>query len=503
MTQSSTSDEWRNLPWKKFQRVVFRLQKRIFNATRRGDMVAAKRLQKLLLSSYAARMLAIRQVTQLNQGKATAGVDGVKSLNFKQRFALERLLATNVKKWEHSKLRRVLIPKKNGKMRTLKIPTMKDRAWQCLLKYALEPAHEATFHERSYGFRPGRSTHDCQKIAFLNLKSDANGYQKRVLEIDIEKCFDRISHDSILERLICPKFVSIGLNRCLKAGVNIEFPEQGTPQGGVISPLLANVALNGIEAIGNGIRYADDMIYFIKPGESEEALLGKIKAFLAERGMNISAEKTKVTTTQEGFNFLGWEMKVQTNRKFRSTPSTENFKKFRDKVKALVANSSLGPEALVAKLAPLVRGWREYHKYCKLDGSRFSLWHLSYSVYKRLMRAKNMTNQKAIALAKRAFPEVGYSENKFVNVRGDKTPFDGDMLYWTKRNSKLYDGPSEKAIKKQDYRCAQCGLMLMEGENVHLHHVDGNHHNWKPLNLQALHHSCHQYEHMSRAIASS
>ena len=137
------------------------------------------------------------------------------------------------------------IPKQDGTTRMLKVPTMADRAWQCLAKYALEPAHEATFHARSYGFRTGRSAHNAQKYLFDNLRSTCNGINKRVIELDIEKCFDRINHSAIMDRLIVPRELKLGIFRCLKAGTNVEFPDQGTPQGGVCSPLLANIALNG------------------------------------------------------------------------------------------------------------------------------------------------------------------------------------------------------------------------------------------------------------------
>jgi len=193
-------------------------------------------------------LLAIRQVTQLNKGWKTAGIDGKKALTFKERFELYNKLST-VNDWKHQGLREVPIPKKNGSTRILKVPTISDRAWQCLVKYALEPAHEATFHARSYGFRLGRCAQDAQKIMQINLNSRAKGYKKRVIELDISKCFDRISHKSIMDKLISPAGLKLGIFRCLKAGVNPEFPEQGTPQGGVVSPLLANVALNGIEEI--------------------------------------------------------------------------------------------------------------------------------------------------------------------------------------------------------------------------------------------------------------
>lgn len=496
----SYSDDWESTDWKKLQKVLFRLQRRIFKAIREGDKARAKRLQKLVLSSYAARMLAIRQVSQLNTGKKTAGIDGVKSLNFKQRFDLETTLRKNYKTWQHQGLREIPIPKKDGSQRLLKVPTIADRAWQCLLKYALEPAHEATFHARSYGFRPGRSTHDAHKKLFHNLRSRSNGINKRVLELDIEKCFDRISHKAILDGVIAPEFIKRGLRKCLKSGVNPKFPEQGTPQGGVCSPLLANIALNGIESLGQSVRYADDMVFILKPDESAEKLLAKVEKFLAERGMNVSQKKTKVTASTDGFDFLGWHFYVQKgNGKFRSIPSEENYKAFRSNVKHIVNNSNYGASTKMSKLAPVVRGWRNYHKYCKMDGSRFSLWDLNHRTFKVFLKQKTINRYQAEEMVKRAFPSVNYSENKFVNVKGDKSPFDGDINYWSKRNSVLYDGATAKTLRKQNHSCGHCGLKFLDGEKVEVHHLDGNHGNWDNKNLLAIHRSCHHYVHMGNS----
>jgi group II intron reverse transcriptase/maturase len=452
-------------------------------------------------------------VTQLNAGKKTAGVDGKKSLNFEERFGLEELLKSKSHDWHHKKLREIPIPKKDGKMRILKVPTIADRAWQCLAKYALEPAHEATFHARSYGFRPGRSAHDAHRILFSNLNSGAKGIKKRVIELDIEKCFDRINHNTIMENLIAPAGMNRGIFRCLKAGVNPEFPEQGTPQGGVVSPLLANIALNGIEdthqklgKMGNKnalvsevIRYADDMVVILKPNDNAEKVLEKISQFLADRGMNISKTKTKVTATTDGFNFLGWHFKVQSNGKFKSTPSVENFKAFRQKVKNIVNSSNYGSKEKAEKLAPLVRGWRNYHRYCDMHGVRESLYFIKKRAFKVFNKEAKNDKHSSKKLLDKAFPAVPYSENKHVNVTGNKSPYDGDITYWSERNSKLYNGETSKALKRQNHSCGYCGLKMLSEERVHLHHVDGNHNNWKVKNLLAVHESCHNYIHMSKS----
>jgi len=512
---NSASESWKNLPWKKFRKDLFRLQRRVFKAVSVGDKRKAKSLQKLILKSKAAIYLAIRQVTQLNAGKKTAGVDGKASLTFEERFGLSNELESKVNTWKHNKLREIPIPKKDGTIRMLKVPTIADRAWQCLAKYALEPAHEATFHAKSYGFRTGRSAHDAQRMLYNNLNSQANGIDKRVIELDIEKCFDRINHSSIMEQLIAPKGIKTGIFRCLKSGVNPGYPEQGTPQGGVVSPLLANIALNGIEGIHSyqkkgwtkgtktepTIRYADDMVVILQPQDDAEEILKRISQFLAERGLRVSEKKTKLTATTDGFDFLGWHFYVQNNGKFRSIPSVDNFKAFRKKVKAIVNNSNYGASDKTKNLAPLVRGWRNYHRYCKMDGGRFSLYYIQNRTFKVFNKEKKQNRHTSKKLLDKAFPTVPYAEHKFVMVRGNKSPYDGDLTYWSERNSKLYGGTTSIVLKRQNHSCARCGLKTTSEEQVHLHHKDGNHGNWKFNNLEALHESCHDYLHMSKGTA--
>ncbi len=280
----------------------------------------------------------------------------------------------------------------------------------------------------------------------------------------------------------------------------------------LLSPLLANIALNGIEDIHQTegkigtkrgmvsqiARYADDMVIILKPKDNAQTILDKISQFLADRGMNISQKKTKLTATTDGFDFLGWHFKVQTNGKFRCIPSTDNFKKFRKKVKAIVNNSNYGAVVKAEKLAPIVRGWRNYHRYCKMEGSRLSLIHIQQRAYRVFNKETKQTRHTSKKLLDKAFPTVPYSENKHVNVKGEKSPFDGDLTYWSERNSKLYDGETSKALKRQNHTCVACGLKFLTDERVHLHHVDANHANWKKNNLIAIHESCHDHLHMGK-----
>jgi 5-methylcytosine-specific restriction endonuclease McrA len=304
-----------------------------------------------------------------------------------------------------------------------------------------------------------------------------------------------------MDNLIAPSGLKLGIWRCLKAGTNVGFPEQGTPQGGVVSPLLANIALNGIEDIHPSVCYADDMVFFLKPEDDANGVLVKIRMFLHLRGMNISERKTKITASTDGFDFLGWHFKVQQNGKFRCVPSVDNYKAFRTKVKHIVNNSNYGATVKAKKLAPVVRGWRNYHRYCKMDGSRNSLYHIQHRAYRVFNKETKQNRYSSNKLLDEAFPAVPHSENKFVNVKGNKSPYDGDITYWSSRESKFYDGETSKALKRQNHTCAYCGHKVMPGEKIQLHHKDGNHSNWRKENLEALHESCHDYKHMGKARA--
>jgi RNA-directed DNA polymerase len=240
------------------------------------------------------------------------------------------------------------------------------------------------------------------------------------------------------------------------------------------------------------------MVIVLRPQDNADEILEKISEFLAERGMNVSEKKTKITAATDGFDFLGWHFKVQKNGKFRSTPSVGNYQAFRKKVKAIVNSSNYGATTKAQKLAPIVRGWRNYHRNCDMSGARNGLWHINHRAWIVFNKEKKQNRYSTTKLIGTAFPAISYSANKHINVKGNKSPFDGDLVYWSERNSKLYDNHTSKALKKQCHSCQYCGLKFVGDERVHLHHVDGNHHNWKHLNLVAIHVSCHDYTHMSK-----
>lgn len=497
-------EEWKNLPWKEFDKTLFRLQHRLYKASRENDLEKCKKLQSLIIGSSCSRHLAVRQVTQLNTGKKTAGVDGQKSFNHKERLQLANELKL-IKNWKHQPIRRVFIPKPNGKMRPLGIPTLKDRAMQCLVKYALEPYYEARFSHGSWGFRPGRCTHDVQKSIFINLNSNAKGYQKTILEVDIEKCFDKIDHNKLMSLIVAPKTIKEFIRSSLKVGVLNESirNHEGTPQGGVISPLLSNIALHGVEDLHNeirgtqskqkGFRYADDIIFFLKPEDNPTALRSKLDQYLSERGLTIGEAKTQIVKSTEGFDFLGWHFKVKAkNNKFVCYPSRKSRANIINKIKREMRDSSRPLDNRFQRVNTIYRGWRNYHQYC--DMSQINTWSISNWVYRFGKKRSSMNKNQLLKQVRNIFNDHTSKVNGYINVRWNKTPYDGDWVYWSKRQDLRYQTLHYKIAKRQNYRCGKCKLYFQSKERIELHHIDGNPQNNRYKNLLAEHRFCHQSE---------
>ncbi|HLB47888.1 MAG TPA: group II intron reverse transcriptase/maturase, partial [Anaerolineales bacterium] len=356
------------------QRQVRGLQTRIVKATQAGGHNKAKALQWLLTHSFSGKALAVKRVTE-NQGRNTPGVDKV---TWRTPVAKTNAIASLRRRgYSPLPLRRVFILKKNGKTRPLGIPVMKCRAMQALHLLALEPIAETTADLHSYGFRPERSTADAGEQCFIVLARGVSAHW--VLEADIQSCFDKISHDWMIAKLPTDKAI---LKKWLKAGFvyqNELFPtDAGTPQGGIISPVAANMTLDGLEAMlarkfpqakttgrkMHMVRYADD---FIITGNSKEWLEQEVKPalveFMAERGLVLSPEKTKVTHIEEGFDFLGWNIRKY-NGKLLTKPSTVNLKAHLEKIREIIkANKSAKQANLIRQLNPVLRGWANYHSH--------------------------------------------------------------------------------------------------------------------------------------------
>ena len=404
--------EWSAIPWKIVQRKVFKLQKRIYRAASRGENVLARGLQRILLSSWYAKLLAVRQVTQLNQGKKTAGVDNIKSIPPEKRLLMAKKLNLRGKA---KPVKRIWIPKPGRtEKRPLGIPTLEDRAVQALVKMAMEPEWEALFESTSYGFRPGRSAHDAVARIYLVINKKAN----YVLDADISKCFDQINHKHLLDKLQTTKPIRKQVKAWLRAGAMegeiLEKGTKGTPQGGVISPLLANIALDGmarhIEKVlpsrGNNpsprlIRYADDFV--ILHPELDKVLKAKeaIQDWLRPVGLELKPEKTRIChtlnpikvegkelTEEPGFDFLGFNIRQYPVGRHKSgkggggshakllgfktliKPSKKSIQAHHKALKEIVRKHQTAPQAgLIGRLNPIIKGWSNYYSGVAAKGT--------------------------------------------------------------------------------------------------------------------------------------
>ena len=367
---STSATSWRSINWGKAWREVRRLQMRIAKAVKEENHGKVKSLQWTLTHSFYAKALAVKRVTS-NKGKNTPGVDGVVWKG--ARAKMQAVLSLRQHGYKAEPLRRVYIPKKNGKKRPLSIPTMYDRAMQALYKLALAPVAETTADGNSYGFREGRSCADAVAAAFNALSKPNSGTW--VLEADITGCYDNIAFDWMMANIPIEKRI---LRRWLQAGYvenGITFPtRKGAPQGGIISPCLANMTLDGLEAAVhaavprrsrvNFIRYADD---FIITGKSktilEKNVIPAVKQFLAERGLQLSEEKTKITYIRHGFTFLGQTFRKLGNT-LRITPAKQGVLALIRKVGTLIRKYTSAPIViLIKKLNETLRGWANYHRH--------------------------------------------------------------------------------------------------------------------------------------------
>ncbi len=448
---------WKVIHWKALWQQVRRLQVRIAKAIKNGDRRKASALQWLLTHSRAAKLLAVRRVTT-NRGAKTPGVDKVIWRTDRQKFQA----ADNLKRhgYKPKPLRRIYIPKKNGKLRPLSIPTLHDRAMQALHALALIPVAETWADPYSYGFRERRSCADALEHVHLVLCKKRS--PQWVLEGDIRACFDEIGHMWLLQHVLMDRQI---LRKWLKAGYWEKgqlFPtRKGTPQGGVISPILANIALDGMQrAISqavsktgdkvNFVRYADD---FIVTGATQELLEQKVKpaltAFLTPRGLELSEQKTVITHINKGFNFLGHTVR-KFGDKLLTTPAKSNVKAFRDKIR-LCINSALAlpQELLLRQLNSIIRGWANYYRH---GAAKRAFARLDYHVFWQLWRwanrrhpdkPANWKRRKYFSAAKGVFSvrltkEPGKSQvlalykaastkiQRHIKIRGAANPYDPD-----------------------------------------------------------------------------
>ncbi len=525
---SSGTSSWHAIDWASTTCTVRRLQTRIAKAAKDENWRQVTRLQRLLVRSTAAKAVAVRRVTE-NQGRKTPGVDRVVWSTPAAKWSA--VTSLDSRGYRAKPLRRIHIPKASGGLRPLGIPTMKDRAMQALYWLALDPVAETRGDRNSYGFRSGRSTADA--IAQCHNALSRSNSPQWILEGDIKGCFDNISHEWLMRNVPIHRRM---LSQWLKAGFMEDrklFPtDAGTPQGGIISPVLANLVLDGMEELlknnlprrakCNFVRYADD---FVITAASKELLENKIRpmvaGFLKERGLTLSETKTRITHVSEGFDFLGWNV-----RKFgtflRIAPSKQNATAFRKKVKAKLCKlRGESQDKVLFAINPVIRGWGNYHRvahasrpFAKMDHLiHHAVWQwatrrhptkgrrwIKRRYYRRNVSRDWLFGTESLSLVRLSTIKVG----GYTKVRSDANPYDpADEDYFDERLNRRMKSSLQGRRRlywlwnRQGGKCPECQGMITKKTGWHVHHVV-----WRVFggsdaltNLQMLHPTCHERLH--------
>jgi len=542
---SRATVDWHAIDWRRVHRNVRRLQARIVQATQEGRWGKVRALQRLLTHSFSGKALAVRRVTE-NQGRRTPGVDRETwETPAKKATAIGALTRRG---YRPRPLRRVYIPKSTGKRRPLGIPTMRDRAMQALYLLALAPIAETTGDPNSYGFRQERSTADAIAQCFIALGK--NDRPQWVLEGDIRSCFDRISHDWLLAHVPLDRAI---LRQWLKAGFMergaFHPTDAGTPQGGIISPVLANLALDGLERLlrehfpqrkdranakVNLIRYADD---FVITGNTKEVLeqevLPLVHTFLRQRGLELSQEKTVVTHIEEGFDFLG-----QNVRKYRGKllikPAKASVKEHLARVRGIIKdNPTLAAGNLIVRLNPVLRGWARYHRHVVSKDVFDSVDHAIFRALWRWARRRHpgkghrwvkgkyfhtvgarrwvfvgeTADRNGQAKRHELFRSASVPIKRHVKIQGKANPYDPAWEAYFERRLGVKMEASLAGRRtllhlwqRQGGRCPRCGQAITSITGWHSHHVI-----WRSRggpdtaqNRQLLHPNCHMQVHHAR-----
>lgn len=528
---------WHSINWTACWHKVKSLQRRIVKAVQAGQWRKVKRLSHLLIHSFSARALAVKRVIE-NSGKKTPGIDqqiwGNPQAKYEAIWTLK-----NWQGYRPKPLRRIYIPKKNGKKRPLSIPTMEDRARQALYMQALQPVAETLADGNSYGFRAKRSCADAIDQCFKALRQKTSA--EWILEGDIKGFFDNIDFNWLLEHIPMNKNV---LNQWLHSGYvekgQLFATTKGVPQGGIISPILGNWVLDGLENLVRGqgrfsrnhkinfVRYADD---FIVTASSEavlrEVIVPKINAFLQQRGVALSEEKTKITHINEGFDFLGQTLRKHNTEKstgkLHIRPSKESLKKIKAKVSEVCKSSrGLNQEELIKKLNPVLRGWANYHRHSICSDSFAQLdshvWNRVFRWARRRHPNKTgqwIANRYFIHLPKQSWIFQDKASGKrlirvaaaikckrHIKIKAEANPFDEawEDYFLQRQQRKALEktkGLRAKLLKRFNGVCIQCKQMIQPEDALDLHHLNGNHQDNRIENLVLLHPNCHRQVHHS------
>ena len=501
--------DWRQIDWRQAEQNVRRLRQRIFTASKAGDLGRVRRLQKLMLRSRSNTLISVRRVTERNAGRLTAGVDGEVALTPKAKAELARRVHDPADAFKAMPVRRVFIPKPGTKkQRPLGIPVLIDRCHQARVLNALEPEWEARFEPKSYGFRPGRGCHDAIEAIFQVAKGKS---PRRLwaLDADLAGAFDRIGHDHLISML--GTFPARGMIRAwLKAGVvengRLSRTVEGTPQGGVISPALLNIALHGMETAAGArygadgyarkgtpvlVRYADDFVVHCHTRQEALEVKARLAAWLAPRGLAFNDDKTRVVSLGEGYDFLGFNVR-RYRGKLLIKPSQAAIRRIRERLRTeLRSLRGSNAQAVLKRLNPIIRGWAAYYRtqvaaetFGKLDSY---LWRLTwkwatishpnkpahwvfaqyFGKFNKVRRDRWVFGSRVSGSYMHRFAWTNIVRHQIVKHRA--SPDDPELAdYWAWRRRKAPLPINRTALwlhREQDGRCAICKSNLVAVED--------------------------------------
>nr|YP_008965684.1 putative reverse transcriptase [Porphyridium purpureum]BAO23660.1 putative reverse transcriptase [Porphyridium purpureum] len=457
-THLQAIEKWKNLPWTQFQRIKHKLQYKIYIAAKENDLESIKKWQIILINENSSRYLSVKQVTETDISKNIAGLNGQSRLSAIDKIILSEEIK-NLSIAEYESLRDLIIVKVNGNKELLSVPNMKDRAIECLIKYALEPLYESYASSGSYAFRVGRNPWDIQKIIYDSFKVLEINSHKRILKIDLTKCLSEAHYNELLREVFLPQEAKSFLLSGIKAGIFNDYLRNSDSLyvQDRIAPILANILLNGIEDIWNsynshlgeeksyaskstrkqkGLRFGNKAIFIIESHEDPEDLINQLFQFLFLKGLNPYNLEFNLVPIVSGFDFLNWHFKVKAkNNKFVCYPSKTSCVYTKATIKNIMRNSRYKLEDRLAMVKIEYIKWRIYNQYCDMKQVKTRLWYLSKWTYKygkkqiskQKKETRSASKEKLLSKVKDIFNGHKYQINGYIPNNILKYPYNMDL----------------------------------------------------------------------------